>query len=449
MNQTWISLTNADKIGSRFDYNNFLLTADLFLNDTTNDINSIYQSFFSSSTITSQINQTNTNINQSLITTQHTDTNVILSSIEKFILTFLMSTMAFLTISGNFLVIIAFIYEPTIRTYSNYFILNLSIADLLIGIICIPLYAHKIIFGEWYLGYILCKLWLVFDYVVGSASTLCIVVISYDRYQMVSKGLNYISKTTIRRALKFVFGTWIIAILNYAPAILLWDWLSSSEPFQNRSCDPPFANNFPYLVTTAFVEFFVPFFSLTTLNLLVYMNIRQRSRGLIRTTNHHNDNITNRKSITSSSPIIKSNDIYSENGYYEKTKHDNEQELKQLNISNQNPLPISTTYAKSSSSSLALARDRKAAKNLFILVFAFVICWCPYTFLTLIRALCKQPDKCISAFIYEITFWLLWLNSTINPFLYSFLHVRFRKAFYRILCFYKLRHRRRLTEHRI
>jgi histamine receptor H3 len=69
--------------------------------------------------------------------------------------------------------------------------------------------------GEWHLGYILCKLWLVFDYVVGSASTLCIVVISYDRYQMVSKGLNYISKTTIRRALKFVFGTWIIATLNY------------------------------------------------------------------------------------------------------------------------------------------------------------------------------------------------------------------------------------------
>jgi hypothetical protein len=79
----------------------------------------------------------------------------------------------------------------------------------------IPLYAHKLILGEWHLGYILCKLWLVFDYVVGSASTLCIVVISYDRYQMVSKGLNYISKTTIKRALKFVFGTWIIATLNY------------------------------------------------------------------------------------------------------------------------------------------------------------------------------------------------------------------------------------------
>jgi hypothetical protein len=138
MNQTWIGLSNADNIGTRFDYNNFFLDANLFLNDTlndiSNDVNLIYQSFYSSSTIISQTIQNNSNINQSLFI-QHTHTNGISSSIEKFILTFLMSTMAFLTVSGNSLVIIAFIYEPTIRTYSNYFILNLSIADLLIGLI--------------------------------------------------------------------------------------------------------------------------------------------------------------------------------------------------------------------------------------------------------------------------------------------------------------------------
>ena len=79
----------------------------------------------------------------------------------------------------------------------------------------IPLYAHEFITGQWHLGYHLCKLWLVFDYVIGSASTLCIVVISYDRYQMVSQGLNYLSDITIKRALKFMLGTWIIATLNY------------------------------------------------------------------------------------------------------------------------------------------------------------------------------------------------------------------------------------------
>ena len=142
------------------------------------------------------------------------------------------------------------------------------------------------------------------------------------------------------------------------------------------------------------MEFFVPFFSLTTLNLLVYLNIRQRSRGLIRTNTFR----------------------FKTNGY-------------ETNLIDKHPeLASSSNQTKSTSS---LSRDRKAAKNLFILVFAFVICWCPYTFLTLIRALCKE-DQCISSIVYEITFWLLWLNSTINPLLYSFLHVKFRKAFYRI-----------------
>ncbi len=190
------------------------------------------------------------------------------------------------------------------------------------------------------------------------------------------------------------------------PAIILWDCLPGSEPYQYRTCDPPFAKNFPYLVTTAFVEFFVPFFSLTTLNLLVYLNIRKRSRGLVRT------NTIRLKSNGYNSNLINKN--------------------REINT------PIS--YSKSTS----LARDRRAAKNLFILVFAFVLCWCPYTLLTLIRALCKQPDKCISSFIYEITFWLLWLNSTINPLLYSFLHVKFRQAFYRILCLYKHKYRHQI-----
>jgi muscarinic acetylcholine receptor M3 len=121
MNQAWIGLSNADKIGTHFDDNIFFLSSDLFLNGTindgSNDINLIYQSFLSSSTMISS------------------DINGISSSIEKMILTFLMSTMAFLTVFGNSLVIMAFICEPTIRTYSNYFILNLSIADLLIGLI--------------------------------------------------------------------------------------------------------------------------------------------------------------------------------------------------------------------------------------------------------------------------------------------------------------------------
>jgi histamine receptor H3 len=54
----------------------------------------------------------------------------------------------------------------------------------------------------------------------------------------------------------------------------------------------------------------------------------------------------------------------------------------------------------------------------------------PYTFLTLIQSVCPT---CVNEHAYEFTFWLLWFNSTLNPILYPFLHVKFRKAFLKII----------------
>jgi hypothetical protein len=90
----------------------------------------------------------------------------------------LMSTM---TIVGNVFVITAFIIEKSLRKYSNYFILNLSIADLLIGILIPPYTPFLLQNYHWRWGRVACTVWLVLDYVVGSASVLCIVVISMDR----------------------------------------------------------------------------------------------------------------------------------------------------------------------------------------------------------------------------------------------------------------------------
>jgi hypothetical protein len=83
-------------------------------------------------------NSNNQTLNIILFLTTENSTNIndiISSKITKFILIFLMSFMTLITVSGNLLVIIAFIRESRIRTYSNYFILNLSIADLLVGLI--------------------------------------------------------------------------------------------------------------------------------------------------------------------------------------------------------------------------------------------------------------------------------------------------------------------------
>ena len=55
---------------------------------------------------------------------------------------------------------------------------------------------------------VICRMWLVFDYVACSASVLCIVVISLDRYLLVSKGLSYLSNQKESNAVLIIIAVW-------------------------------------------------------------------------------------------------------------------------------------------------------------------------------------------------------------------------------------------------
>lgn len=58
------------------------------------------------------------------------------------------------------------------------------------GAFCIPVYIPYILTGRWTLGRGLCKLWLVMDYLLCSASVFNIVLISYDRFLSVTRAVS-------------------------------------------------------------------------------------------------------------------------------------------------------------------------------------------------------------------------------------------------------------------
>jgi hypothetical protein len=113
--------------------------------------------------------------------------------------------VAFLTIIGNIFVILAFIVDKKLQKYSNYFILNMAIADLMIGFLIL---AYTALEASGNLNGVLCTMWLTLDYVAGSASVLCIVAISFDRYLLVSRGLSYLSKQKIESAIIINCTVW-------------------------------------------------------------------------------------------------------------------------------------------------------------------------------------------------------------------------------------------------
>jgi histamine receptor H1 len=77
-----------------------------------------------------------------------------------------------------------------------------------------------------------------------------------------------------------------------------------------------------------------------------------------------------------------------------------------------------------------LIRERKAAKQLGVIMSAFILCWLPYFITFMVIAYC--PD-CISPQVHQFTIWLGYINSTLNPFLYPMCNASFKRAFKRIL----------------
>ncbi|NXP54299.1 HRH1 protein, partial [Heliornis fulica] len=88
------------------------------------------------------------------------------------------------------------------------------------------------------------------------------------------------------------------------------------------------------------------------------------------------------------------------------------------------------THSKRSIQGLHENRERKAAKQLGVIMAAFMLCWIPYFVLFMVIAFHghEQFSK-----LHMFTIWLGYVNSTLNPFLYPLCNQNFKKTFKKIL----------------
>ncbi|CAG5113751.1 Oidioi.mRNA.OKI2018_I69.chr2.g7841.t1.cds [Oikopleura dioica] len=75
-----------------------------------------------------------------------------------------------LTVGANTLVIIAFITNKQLRTINNYLIINLAVADFIVGLVSMNFYTAYIVMQGWSFGPHVCDAWLTLDYVASNTS---------------------------------------------------------------------------------------------------------------------------------------------------------------------------------------------------------------------------------------------------------------------------------------
>ena len=63
----------------------------------------------------------------------------------------LTAVVIILTIAGNILVIMAVSLEKKLQNATNYFLMSLAIADMLLGFLVMPVSMLTILYGEWHL----------------------------------------------------------------------------------------------------------------------------------------------------------------------------------------------------------------------------------------------------------------------------------------------------------
>ncbi|KAM8966895.1 histamine H3 receptor-like [Pelodytes ibericus] len=207
---------------------------------------------------------------------------------EKILIILLASLLIFLTVSGNSLVILAFIVDKTLRTQNNFFLLNLAICDFFIGAFSTPLYLMYMIPGKWMLGRFMCKLWLTIDYMMCTASAFNVVLISYDRFLAVTNAVvyRYQQKKHSQTVFKMT-AVWILSFMVYGPAIIFWQTLFGGNILPDGICLVDFMDVWYVHLVTSIFDFAVPLISISFFNLSIYWNIKKRSKQKRHSSVHH------------------------------------------------------------------------------------------------------------------------------------------------------------------
>lgn len=207
-------------------------------------------------------------------------TPVFLSSSEstefKVVKLFLYAVIFLISVTGNTLVCIVVIRRRRMRTVTNYFILNLAVADLAITCVCIP---FDIPVQEdnyrWIYGPLMCKLLYPLQTMAALASIFTLVAVSLNRFWAIVYPLR--SQLTKRHAKAVISSIWILSALITLPYIVV---LRLDE--DTLSCEENWPENVNYRKAYTLSLFLVQYVAPLAVITLAYLKIAHEMRKCIR-----------------------------------------------------------------------------------------------------------------------------------------------------------------------
>ncbi|KAK0162735.1 hypothetical protein PV327_006488 [Microctonus hyperodae] len=379
------------------------------------------------------------------------DTGTSLPSWEAAAASLILGFLVLATVLGNALVILSvFTYRP-LRIVQNFFIVSLAVADLAVAILVMPFNVAYILLGKWIFGIHLCKLWLTCDVLCCTASILNLCAIALDRYWAITDPINYAQKRTLKRVLATIAGVWILSGAISSPPLAGWnDWPEEIEP--GTPCQ--LTQRQGYVIYSSLGSFFIPLLLMSLVYLKIFLATRRRLRerarqsrlGAVTSTRHRNEAEDAEESVSSetnhnerSTPRIQAKSslvVVDDDAATEvtigTTPSRNAGYPRRHGVSAMGGTESTTVYQFiEERQRISLSKERRAARTLGVIMGVFVVCWLPFFLMYVIVPFC--PGCCPSdRMVYFIT-WLGYINSALNPLIYTIFNLDYRRAFRRLL----------------
>lgn len=206
------------------------------------------------------------------------NTSAIEISVQTTLITIILSLVILVTAIGNILVCVAVCLVRKLRRPCNYLLVSLAVSDLCVAILVMPMaMIQEISDGTWPFGEIACNLWVSFDVLSCTASILNLCMISVDRYNAITKPLDYGVKRTPKRMIIYVFLVWLgAACISLPPLLILGnEHVTEVEGVKMNVC--VVCQHIGYQIYATMCSFYIPL----AVMILVYYKIFRAARRIV------------------------------------------------------------------------------------------------------------------------------------------------------------------------